>query len=256
MRVALDAAAGDTLRFWCWYDIEDDWDYAYVEVSTDGGDSYHSIPGNITTNYDPYGQNAGNGITGSSGAWVQGIFPLGAAADSSIHVRFRYWTDGATLGEGFYVDDINPVEAFSSSTVLADNITETHYDLTRPIGTYYYEVRAKDDDGQWGYLSRRETLTVTGAGVAGIEAADGVLRFANPVKEGGRVVFVAPSQGGGALSIFDVSGRLVRTIEVSPSGHASWDLRAADGAAASPGIYFVALTSDESSVRAKLVVLK
>lgn len=256
MRLSLGAAAADTLRFWCWYDIENNWDYAYVEISTDGGENYRSIPGNITTDYNPNGQNVGNGITGSSGAWVQGIFPLGAAADSSIHVRFRYWTDGATLNEGFYVDDINPVETFSTSAVLADNITETYYDLSRPIGTYYYEVRAKDGDGQWGYLSQRETLVVTGAGVTAIDAAVAGLCFTNPVREGGRVVFAAPAQAAGTLSILDASGRLVRTLEVSAAGHASWDLRSSDGGAASPGIYFVALKSGDSYVRAKLVVLK
>jgi len=254
MRLGLDVAAADTLRFWCWYDIEDDWDYAYVEVSTDGGATYHSIPGNITTDYDPYGQNAGNGITGSSGAWIQGTFPLGATADSTTHLRFRYWTDGATLGDGFYVDDIYPVETFATSTLLADNITETHYDLTRPIGTYYYEVRAKDDDGQWGYLSQRESIVVTGAGVPGADSAGRVLIFANPVRAGEKVSFSAAGRAGDQLAILDVGARVVKTLTVGPSGQAYWDLACGDGRAASPGIYFV--SSAGGTARAKLVVLR
>ena len=49
---------GDTLRFKTWYDIETNWDYAYVEVSTDGT-NYVPIPGNITTTYNPNGNNFG-----------------------------------------------------------------------------------------------------------------------------------------------------------------------------------------------------
>jgi hypothetical protein len=255
MRLGLDAASTDTLRFWCWYDIEDDWDYAYVEVSTDGGASYQCIPGNITTTYDPYGQNAGYGITGSSSSWVQGVFPLGSYAGTTIHIRFRYWTDGATTGEGFYVDNIAPVETFTTSTVLANDITETHYDLSRSIGTYYYEVRAKDDDGQWSYLSQRETLTVTGAGVPDGVDASGGLRFANPVRAGGKVVFSAPAVAAGKIVIFDAAGRLVKSLD-SASGQAVWDISGEDGRPVSAGIYFVRTAGAEAGATAKLVVLK
>jgi len=46
----LSSVSEATLEFWTWYDIEEDWDYAYVEVSTDGGnrgqclgDSHYSL---------------------------------------------------------------------------------------------------------------------------------------------------------------------------------------------------------------------
>ncbi|MFZ1947468.1 MAG: T9SS type A sorting domain-containing protein, partial [bacterium] len=247
--------AGDTLRFWCWYAIETDWDYAYVEVSTDGGEHYYSIPGNITTNYDPNGQNAGNGITGSSSTWVQGIFPLGAYADSTIHIRFRYWTDGATLGEGFYLDDVSHMQTFTASTTLSETITETHYDLNRPVGTYYYEVRAEDGDGQRSYLSQRKHLTVTGAGVPDAAETVAGLVFANPVRVGGKVVFSAPGAKGGTISVFDVAGRLVAAIKAPASGQVTWDLVGDDGRAVSAGIYFVGSGEGTSAARAKLVVL-
>lgn len=256
MRVGFDAAATDTLKFWCWYNIETDWDYAYVEVSADGA-AYECIPGNITTTTNPYGQNAGYGITGSSGGgWVQGIFPLGAYAGSTIHLRFRYWTDAATTGEGIYIDDITPVETFATSTVLSDNITESHYDVVRDVGTYYYEVKAKDDDGQWGYMSQREALVVTGSGVPDLADATLRLRFANPVTSGGNALFAVDGQGRRSVSIFDAAGRHVRSVEVSSSGQAVWDLRDASGAPASPGIYFVEVAGEKGVTRAKLVVLK
>ena len=56
-----------TLSFQARYHIEACWDYAYVEVSTDGGATFHSIPTSASTNDNENGQNFGNGITGTSG---------------------------------------------------------------------------------------------------------------------------------------------------------------------------------------------
>ncbi|MEA2030759.1 MAG: immune inhibitor A, partial [candidate division Zixibacteria bacterium] len=63
-----------SLCFWIWYDIESNWDYFYVQVSDDGGCMYENLANDFTTNYDPYNQNVGNGITGASGGWVEAKF--------------------------------------------------------------------------------------------------------------------------------------------------------------------------------------
>lgn len=93
------------IEFWAWYDIEEDWDYAYVEVSEDG-ENWVSIPGNITTNENPNGNNLGNGITGSSDGWVKATFDLGAFYGKNIKIRFRYKTDQYINYSGITIDDI------------------------------------------------------------------------------------------------------------------------------------------------------
>jgi immune inhibitor A len=105
MTRALDAPlASDTaLTFRSWYDIETDWDYAYVLYSTDGGTTWEHADGNLSTDTNPNGQNFGNGITGSSGGWVSGEYTLPAG---TTHFGFRYWTDGAVTNPGFVVDTI------------------------------------------------------------------------------------------------------------------------------------------------------
>lgn len=35
-----DVQAGDSLTFWTWYNTELNWDYAYVEISTNNGQSF------------------------------------------------------------------------------------------------------------------------------------------------------------------------------------------------------------------------
>jgi immune inhibitor A len=105
MRRALPSAlaAPTTLTFRAIYDIEVDWDYAYVQYSTDGV-NWENADGNLSTTTSPNGQNFGYGITGTSGGWVTGTYTIPAGA---THIGFRYWTDGAVVGQGFAVDSIS-----------------------------------------------------------------------------------------------------------------------------------------------------
>ena len=144
---------GDTLRMWLWYDIESDWDYAYIEVSLDGS-AFTPIEGNITTNDDPHGHNHGNGITGSSSGWTSAYFDLADYVGQSANVRISYETDGSVMGEGIYADDIYPVDGYGTETIVSSTLTDTSYVFAdQPTGTYYYKVRAKDADDQWSYFS-------------------------------------------------------------------------------------------------------
>ncbi len=83
------------------YDIETDWDYAYLTVNGVG------IATNLSTNTNPFGQNFGNGITDNSGgAWVDLTADLSAYAGQTVTIGFRYWTDGAVANNGLLVDNI------------------------------------------------------------------------------------------------------------------------------------------------------
>lgn len=162
---------GDTLSLMCWYDIESNWDYAYVQASTDGGILYENLEGSITTEYNPNGQNAGHGITGSSGGWIEAEFPLNVYANQQILLRIQYVTDSYVLGEGIYCDDLWPLDSFSGSTVLSNSIAEEQYTVAaRPPGIYYYKVRGADAEGQVGYWSDRGTVTVEEAPVPALSA--------------------------------------------------------------------------------------
>ena len=92
------------------------WDYADVEVSTEA-DYVHVDPHVGLDDDNENGQNFGNGITGTSGSpkvcdalgipsWVNVTADLSPYANSTIQLRFRYWTDGAVVGTGFSADDI------------------------------------------------------------------------------------------------------------------------------------------------------
>jgi hypothetical protein len=147
---------GDTLRFWTWYDVEPDYDYIYVQLSTDGGNTYLNLPGNITTTSNPNGANQGNGITGSSGGWIEGIFPLDSYVGRSVTLSLRYRTDGGIFYEGFYADDFYPVDIFQQQNSLGADIPDTSFTVSgRAPGSYYYQVRARDAQHQWSNFSNR-----------------------------------------------------------------------------------------------------
>jgi hypothetical protein len=136
--------AGMKLSFWCWYNTENNYDDAFVEVSTDGR-SYDIL----------------DIFTGSSGGWLYKEYDLSNYSDSSLFIQFRYTTDQGTTNEGFYVDDITPVADFSTITTLSDSITDTFYDVTgKSNGTYYYRVNGYNSVRGWGDCSTLQPIVV------------------------------------------------------------------------------------------------
>ncbi|ABC80604.1 immune inhibitor A domain-containing protein [Anaeromyxobacter dehalogenans] len=101
---AMTLPAGATLSAKVRYDIELDWDYAYLVASTDGGATWAPLQTNRSTSTNPNGQNFGAGITGSSGgAWVDLTADLPAG---DVVIGFRYWTDANTGGFGLMLDEL------------------------------------------------------------------------------------------------------------------------------------------------------
>jgi immune inhibitor A len=98
-------APGSTFTAKANVQIEIDWDYAYLVVSTDGGATWDNVETNMSTNFDPNGQNFGNGITGNSGGWIDLTADL-SAFTGDVMLGFRYWTDVAAVEPGFMVDNI------------------------------------------------------------------------------------------------------------------------------------------------------
>lgn len=99
-------AAPATLTMRLNYQIETNWDYAYVSVSNNGGATWTNLVGTylngavqsaLTTSTNPNGSNLGNGITGTSnGAWRLASFNLTPYAGQTVQLRLRYKTDPFT----------------------------------------------------------------------------------------------------------------------------------------------------------------
>ena len=95
------------LTFNLWYDIEEDWDYLYVQVSTDLGKTWNVLAADGTTDSNPLGNSYGHGYTGTDG-WRKVTVSLTDYADQDALVRFHYVTDDAIHGIGACVRDMAP----------------------------------------------------------------------------------------------------------------------------------------------------
>jgi bacillopeptidase F (M6 metalloprotease family) len=109
--IDLRSQTNPQLAFWTWFGVEADYDYAYVEVSSDGGGRWIPLKTEASTSTDPNGLNLGNGITGSSGGqtatgWARLTADLTPFAGKEVQLRFQYITDGNLNFGGFAIDDI------------------------------------------------------------------------------------------------------------------------------------------------------
>lgn len=100
-----------TLSYWTWYDIENGWDYVYLETSPDG-ENWKILTTPSGTSDDPQGNSYGWGYTGFSGGgkrpvWIQEFVDLSHFAGQELYLRFQYITDSNVTGEGFLLDDLS-----------------------------------------------------------------------------------------------------------------------------------------------------
>jgi hypothetical protein len=272
---------GDELRFWSWRDIEANWDYGYVEVSTDNR-SFTPIPGSITTNNDPNGRNIGNGITGTSTTWTLATFSLADYVGEVIWVRFRYQTDGGTSRLGWWIDDLEPAHLFETETVVAEGLSSSEYLFEdHAPGEFSFLVQAVDAEGHAAPWSEPRDLVV-GSTASAPDASRGwsglQLAGRNPFQGTAKLWFTIPTSArpGDAvlLTVHDVQGRSVGA-PISGSVGEQWStaggIEIAGASAIQPGsavtaswtaaefgsgVYFARLQVGEISSEARLVLLR
>jgi len=114
---------GATLEFYTFYEIEEDWDYGYVEVYDQDTGEWYTLDAPGTVDYVAHGQDNPNtpdereptayetggrwhGFTGYSGGWVPISMDLTPFAEHTIDLYFTSWQDGAFTLQMMYVDDI------------------------------------------------------------------------------------------------------------------------------------------------------
>ena len=115
-----DVSAPINISFRTWYDIEENWDYLYLEVSEDG-ETWQIIKTPSGTDSNPAGSAYGWGYTGTSNGWIEETVDLSQYAGKKISVRFEYITDAGINGEGFMLDDVSVEAAGYKSDLEADD---------------------------------------------------------------------------------------------------------------------------------------
>ncbi len=147
-QVSVPAAAD--AKFWMWnsYVIEEDWDFGFVEVSTDGGSTWseqkvYDASGKLVTTDDGYADPNGRmgdyggkkyGLTGDSHGWRHDYVDLSAYAGQTVQVRLRYATDAAFLERGWFADDLSVTGG--GATTWSDDVESGANGWTQTGGTW------------------------------------------------------------------------------------------------------------------------
>ncbi|WP_230210221.1 immune inhibitor A domain-containing protein [Streptomyces kaniharaensis] len=128
-----------SLKAKAWYELEQDFDYAWAEVSTDGGKNWTVLDG--TWNGKPIAKDASGraALTGLTATWGDLEYPLDAYAGKAVKVRFHNTTDPGLHYRGLALDDISVTA--DGSTVFSDDVENgdngwVASGFTRFTGTY------------------------------------------------------------------------------------------------------------------------
>jgi hypothetical protein len=112
-----------TLRFSTWYDLEEDYDFGYVTISTDGGSSWELLaPDHASAGeFGPAFGGKSSEEQDADGGWLKESISLDSYVGQSVLIRFEiltdYETDSSGLGRGFALDDISIAEIQYSTDV-------------------------------------------------------------------------------------------------------------------------------------------
>jgi hypothetical protein len=129
MPISLWGFSRPTLQFQTCYDLETDYDYGHVEISTDEGVTWTDVAS----------------YTGRTGHWSGELVDLGVIFDAeTLRVRFRLDTDPSVTADGWYIDDVAVYFDDDLDDDGIPNDVEVGEDPTNPVDT--------DGDGIPDYL--------------------------------------------------------------------------------------------------------
>ncbi|MGA5688154.1 choice-of-anchor J domain-containing protein [Cytobacillus pseudoceanisediminis] len=127
-----------TLKFDNYIDIEEQWDFGMVQVSTDNGQTWTSLSNENTRSdvveegYPKIKENV-PGFTGTYESWKEETFDLSEYAGQKVLISFRYLTDWGTTQEGWFIDNIEiPEIGYSNDGSSIDSFKS----LNEVLGEY------------------------------------------------------------------------------------------------------------------------
>jgi M6 family metalloprotease-like protein/uncharacterized repeat protein (TIGR01451 family) len=187
------APEGSTLKltFQSWYEIEWDFDYGFVMISTDHGKTFHSLesdagtttPNTFNPNANACQQQLDNGITGTSSStgfpsnlaqrqtgdypapeFVEDSFDVSECAGQDCILRFAYATDTGLAKRGWIVDDLKVADD-AGKVFFADDVEQQRLGSYFPAGWLRFQAGpAPFDHGYYVELRDRVANDFDSAG--------------------------------------------------------------------------------------------
>ncbi|MEV0152965.1 immune inhibitor A domain-containing protein [Micromonospora sp. NPDC050686] len=133
------------------WDIEEDYDFLYAEVSTDGGATWAALTNSLVDEGE-------TGVDGStSGNWVDLSYDLTAYAGKTVTFRYRYATDGGVHLAGPFLDNIQLVKngtvawTDDAETLSADWAVKGFTRITGSVTATYPRFYIAENRTYFGY---------------------------------------------------------------------------------------------------------
>jgi len=147
------------LGFWTRYNIETNWDYGQTKISTNNGSTWNPLAGNHTEpgvgSFQPNGQPLYDGIQTS---WVQEEMDLTGRTAAQNKLQFQLRTDGNTVADGWYVDDIVvfvygivPVELSSFTAAAFNTEVVLNWTTSSELNNMGFEIERKSLSNHYGW---------------------------------------------------------------------------------------------------------
>lgn len=173
--INLTSYTNPRLVFWTKYDIESNWDYGQVDVSSNNGTTWFPLQGQYTEpgvgSFQPNGEPLYDGVRTN---WVREEISLAAFKSAQNKIRFQLNSDVYIERDGWYVDDIGiiiyqiiPVEMLTFTANVRSNMVEINWSTASEMNNRMFEIqRADGNSGQsslnWitiGYVEGNGTTT-------------------------------------------------------------------------------------------------
>ncbi len=177
--INLSSYLGAQLNFWAKFNLENSFDFVYLEISKDGGTSFNQI-----AQYN-----------GTSSTWQKYTYNIGGyAGNSNVKIRFRFYSDHYIVADGMYIDDVEVLGlSTDNSAPLIIHQAPANYEGTQ--NDYNCVADISDVSGinstyLYYYVDGVGPYTVNGIHVSGNQYA-----------------FVIPAQSSGAFVNYKLSGK-------------------------------------------------
>ena len=147
------------LGFWTRFNIEDDWDYGQVKISTNNGTTWIPLAGNYTEpgvgSFQPNGEPLYDGILSN---WTQEEMSLTGYNATQNKLQYQLRTDGLVTEDGWYVDDIIiyvygivPVELSSFTATAFSKEVVLNWTTSSELNNMGFEIERKSLTNSYGW---------------------------------------------------------------------------------------------------------
>jgi hypothetical protein len=158
--IVLQNCIAASLEFNAQWNIEADWDYAQVLISSNNGTTWTPLQGLYTNpgvgTFQPNGQPLYDGV---QAAWVNEKIDISSYIGQSIKLRFLFASDGSQVYDGWYIDDVSiytysavPVELYSLTAATEGNKVFINWSTSTETNNKGFEVQKSKDQKEWTVL--------------------------------------------------------------------------------------------------------